>query len=221
MLFQKTIQNDKSNNIYLFCCFDHFSWCFLLLFENDKNYICYNYCQFIFIISCFAILFDKIYLFISVLSWSLIILYPTHISLVLVSWAVLEGKIQSLILEAFIKLWPKCIQEKDTPKDKADITEDVPVEESFHIERNFDSLFSTIILFLEQEPYTSVPMNLDVNFWRFNQENFVQTGGISMKEQVFKPDGKSFQNSPIHLLFYEKVSQSNSVSPDKLKESPE
>ena len=30
--------------------------------------------------------------------------------------------------------------------------------------KNFDCLLSTVILFIEQEPFTNVSMNLDVNF---------------------------------------------------------
>ena len=31
-------------------------------------------------------------------------------------------------------------------------------------QQHFDTLFSTIVLFLEQDPFTNIAMNLDVNF---------------------------------------------------------
>jgi hypothetical protein len=49
-------------------------------------------------------------------------------------------------------------------------------------------------------------MNLDVNFWRVCQENFTQLKGMNIKEAIFKENGDTFQNSSIHLLFYEKIS---------------
>ena len=37
-------------------------------------------------------------------------------------------------------------------------------EEMLHQEKNFMSLFSTIVWFIEQDMYTNVAMTLDVNF---------------------------------------------------------
>ena len=60
-------------------------------------------------------------------------------------------------------------------------------------------------LFIEEEPFFHVPMHLDVNFWRVRQENFTKEGGKNIKEEIFKENGDTFQNSPIHLFFYEKI----------------
>ena len=59
-------------------------------------------------------------------------------------------------------------------------------------------------LFIEQEPFSCVPMHLDVNFWHICQENFTQEGGKNIKEEIFKENGDTFQNSPIHLFFMKK-----------------
>src|SRR6478735_8401872 len=70
-------------------------------------------------------------------------------------------------------------------------------------EQHFDTLFSTIVLFLEQDPFTNIAMNLDVNFCRVKQENFKKkTDGKTMQEEIWMEGGDTFQNSPIHLLFY-------------------
>ena len=65
-------------------------------------------------------------------------------------------------------------------------------------------------LFLEQEPVSSLAMNLDVNYCQVNQENYNKKGETekNMQEIIFIQDGDSFQNSPIDLVFYEKKIQS-------------
>ena len=52
-------------------------------------------------------------------------------------------------------------------------------------------------------------MNLDVNFWHVHQENFTQSGGNNIKEEIIKAKGDTFQNSLIHLFFYEKISKTD------------
>ena len=37
-------------------------------------------------------------------------------------------------------------------------------EEMLQVEQNFNSFFSTIVWFLEQDPFTNTTMHLDVNF---------------------------------------------------------
>ena len=69
----------------------------------------------------------------------------------------------------------------------------------------FQSLLSTVTLFIEQDPFLHVPMSLDVNYCRVCQENFTKEGGKNIKEEIFTENGDTFQNSPIHLLFYEKI----------------
>ena len=115
---------------------------------------------------------------------------------------------QSCITEAYYSLWPKRGQDQATPNDTQDIPQDGQVEDFLIIDDDFKSLFSTIVLFLEQELFSSVSMNLDVNFWHIHQENFdMETNeGTTLKQEIFKANGDTFQNSPIHLLFYEKIS---------------
>src|SRR4051812_42961090 len=51
-------------------------------------------------------------------------------------------------------------------------------------------------------------MNLDVNMRQVQQSNLTQTqvqGLPSVQEAIFAVNGKSFQNSPMHVVFYEKV----------------
>ena len=48
-------------------------------------------------------------------------------------------------------------------------------------------------------------MNLDVNFRRLRQENLQQDHGSNIIGSIFDQDGKTFQNSPIHLIFYKRV----------------
>ena len=46
----------------------------------------------------------------------------------------------------------------------SDLPQGVPVDDMFGMEKNFDFLLTTIHLFVEQEPFINVPMNLDKNF---------------------------------------------------------
>ena len=79
------------------------------------------------------------------------------------------------------------------------------------VEQNFHSVFSTIVWFLEQDPYTDVAMNLEVNYRKVKQENYkVPTPtGKDIENAIIEKDGNTFQNSQIHLLFYEKISAKN------------
>src|SRR5687767_2211830 len=118
----------------------------------------------------------------------------------------LESNMQSLIMEAYCALWPKSGQDQATPKDTSDVYQTIPVEDFLLKENEFKSLHPTIVLFIEQEPYSNVSMNLDVNFWEIHQEKFDKViYGITMREEAIKPNGDTFQNSPINLLFYEKI----------------
>ena len=73
----------------------------------------------------------------------------------------------------------------------------------FLLEENFKCLLSTIILFLEQDNYFNVPLNLDVNFRCVHQDNFFKEGTNILKS-IIEENGVSFQNSPICLMFYQK-----------------
>src|SRR4051794_5440079 len=45
-------------------------------------------------------------------------------------------------------------------------------EGMLQVEQNFNSFFSTIIWFLEQDPFMNITMHLDVNFRQVKQGNF-------------------------------------------------
>ena len=66
-------------------------------------------------------------------------------------------------------------------------------------------MISTIILFIEQEPYSNVLMNLNVNFRRVQQGNFMPVEGDNFEDAIYEDNGRKFQNSPIHLVFYEMI----------------
>ena len=89
----------------------------------------------------------------------------------------------------------------------SDLPQGVPVDDMFGMEKNFESLLTTLDLFIEQEPISNVPMNLDVNFWHVRQDTFFEVKGssISMRDAIFKENDDSFQNSHIYLVFYEKI----------------
>jgi hypothetical protein len=80
-------------------------------------------------------------------------------------------------------------------------------DKMLQVEQNFESLFSTIVWFLEQDPYTNVAMNLEVNYCKVKQEShFVPTPtGKEFLTAIMEKGRTTFQNSQIHLLFYEKI----------------
>ena len=83
--------------------------------------------------------------------------------------------------------------------------------EMLQSEQEFHSILSTIVWFLEHDPYTNIAMNLDVNFRKVKQGNFKSKKemGKDFMETVMQENGNTFQNSPIHLLFYEKNALEN------------
>ena len=81
-----------------------------------------------------------------------------------VSQTKLESDIQSLITKACLEISARRNQAKANPKNTPDTPQAVTADDMLLIEKNFDSLFSTIVLFIEQDPFSNVPMNLDVNF---------------------------------------------------------
>src|SRR5687767_15318538 len=84
-----------------------------------------------------------------------------------------QSEIQSLIKAACLE-FPVTAnkQTKATMKKSTDKLPTVDTENKLQIESNFYCLLSAIFLFVEQEPFYHVPMNLDVNFWHVHQENF-------------------------------------------------
>ena len=77
--------------------------------------------------------------------------------------------------------------------------------DKFLLKDDFKSLLSTIVLFLDQETYFNAPMNLDVNFRHVRQDNLTEGDGANIKDSILEDNGKSFQNSPLCLMFYEKI----------------
>ena len=71
--------------------------------------------------------------------------------------------------------------------------------------KKIESLLSTINLFIDQDSKFNALMNLNVNFRRVRQENFTEKEEKNFKSAIFQEGGTSFQNSPIHLMFYEKL----------------
>jgi hypothetical protein len=55
-------------------------------------------------------------------------------------------------------------QSKGTSKNNSEKPLAVPADNMFFIEKNFDFLLPTIDLFINQEPFSNVAMNLEVNF---------------------------------------------------------
>lgn len=85
-------------------------------------------------------------------------------------------------------------------------------DKMLEVKQKFESLFSTIVWFVEQDPYTNVAMNLEVNYCKVKQDNyFVLTPtGKDFHTALMEIGGTTFQNSQIHLLFYERsVHKSN------------
>ena len=88
--------------------------------------------------------------------------------------------------------------------------QDVSPEELFKIEKTFDGLLSTIVLFIEQDSFFNAPMNLDVIFQQIYQENFLNykmNDGLSISDAIFTEGGNTFQNSDFHVMFYEKMTE--------------
>jgi hypothetical protein len=134
----------------------------------------------------------------------------THILFGLVSQTQLQLAIQKVLKSAYAKIpFNQLHQSKATSKNNSEKPQAVPTDNVFFIEKNFDSLLPTIVLFINQEPFSNVAMNLDVNFWHVQQENLIQLEGPTIKDAIFEKGGDTFQNSPIYLLFYEKISKTD------------
>ena len=59
-------------------------------------------------------------------------------------------------------------------------------------------------------------MNLNVNFRRVRQENFTDPKRENFNSALSEANGKTFQNSPIHLMFYEKNILLDKLVPDEM-----
>ena len=72
----------------------------------------------------------------------------------------LLNEIQSLITKAYLEVAQSELEPNiNTPE----LLEADSTEELLPLEQNFQSLFTTIVWFLEHDPYTSIAMNLDIN----------------------------------------------------------
>ena len=125
-----------------------------------------------------------------------------------------QSDIQELNKEACLKVSTKeHVQTQLFTKDASNSPQADSSQDLYQIEKIFESHLSTIVLFIDQDPYFNVAMNLDVNCCRVHQENFTLDTGSSINDAIFVENGATFQNSPIHLLFYEKVYQTNNLLP--------
>jgi hypothetical protein len=131
---------------------------------------------------------------------------------------------RSLLLEGFQRDIRKAYKDikqglsfkgKSPIKNSLDLPQVLPNDKMFHIQSKFESCLPTVVLFIDQDPFTNVAMNLDVNFCCVHQQNFMQSDGENIQDAILMKNGKSFQNSHIHLLFYEKIKTSD--LPDELK----
>ena len=89
---------------------------------------------------------------------------------------------------------------------KDETAEFEPVNDIFEIQKNFESLIPSVMMFIEQEAYSNAAMHLDVNFCRVFQANYKwPKRNLTMEEAIFEKNGKTFENSLIELIFYEKM----------------
>ena len=99
-------------------------------------------------------------------------------------------------MEAYFQLWPKWEPDKALPKDTLDAPKnlhlDVPTEDFLLYKKDFHCLFPTMVLFVEQEPYTSVPMHLDVNFCQISQENYNNNDVSTFRREMLRTVEDSF-----------------------------
>jgi hypothetical protein len=121
------------------------------------------------------------------------------------TWIDLVNLIQSKIKDAYSSAQHELMQQKE----KSEVSNSNSKANNLQIDKNFYSLLLTVVWFLEHDSYTNVTMNLDINFCKVFQENYElkSTGGKTMAEGIKEEDSTTFQNSPIHLMFYEKISQ--------------
>jgi hypothetical protein len=123
----------------------------------------------------------------------------------------LVTNIQDIIKKAY----SEALTKEQAPYNKINSTNEVDsTEEMLQVEQNFHSVFSTIVWFLEQDPFTNIAMHLDVNYRRVKQENFTAANRKDIHNAITKANGDTFQNTPIHLLFYEKIHEAKLSSDD-------
>src|SRR5688572_3695166 len=106
-------------------------------------------------------------------------------------------------IQDFINLsYSEAVQKGLLPYKDTNLTSEVDdsSEEMLRVEQNFHSVFSTIVWFLDQDPFTNVAMYLDVNCRKVKQTNFTAANRKDL-HTALKVDGDTFQNSPLHLLF--------------------
>ena len=98
---------------------------------------------------------------------------------------------QTIISNAYSKA-SQCDQVKIQESSNSPKTDSA--EDMLQTEENFHLLFSTIVWFLEHDPYTNVAMGLDVNFRKVNQENFKAKKGTNtdMLKALIQKNGDTF-----------------------------
>ena len=123
--------------------------------------------------------------------------------------------IQNIIKKAYSE-----VQQSDQApnKESSNSSNAASLDNMLQFERNFNSLFPTIVWFLEHDPFTNIAMNLDVNFWKVKQDNLISSEetDTDILNSIKQKDGNTFQNSEIHLLFYEKIAKSELSSNELL-----
>ena len=123
----------------------------------------------------------------------------------------LVSNIQDIIKKAY----SEALTKEQAPYNKINSTNEVnSTEEMLQVEQNFHSVFSTIVWFLEQDPFTNIAMHLDVNYRQVKQENFTAANRKDIHNAITKANGDTIQNTPIHLLFYEKINEAKLSSND-------
>ena len=117
----------------------------------------------------------------------------------------LQNQTHKVIKDGFEKVKP-ILESKEPAKV---IHGDVPEQdkdELLGINKNFEAHLPSITLFLEQDSYLNEAMHLDLNFRSVDQDNYKkQKQGKTMSEAINEENGLTFQNSAIHILFYEKM----------------
>ena len=121
--------------------------------------------------------------------------------------------IQKIIKNAYLEALK---EDLITHKNSNVTSTDDDTGEMLHLAQNFQSVFSTVVWFLEQDPFTNVAMHLDVNCWKVKQGNYTAENKKDEHFAIQDETGNTFQNTPIYLLFYERIKKSAISSEEML-----
>src|SRR5688572_20709574 len=101
----------------------------------------------------------------------------------------LVSNIQDIIKKAY----SEALTKEQAPYNKINLTNKVDsTEEMLQVEQNFHLVFSTIVWFLEQDPFTNIAMHLDVNYRQVKQENFTAANRKDIHNAITKANGDTF-----------------------------